>query len=520
LQQYSEIAGGDKKAAGHDALDGAFFAFRRSFDTRLGGFGGAPKFPRPSVHNFLLRYYAETGNEEALEMVLLTLREMAKGGMHDQLGGGFHRYSVDERWFVPHFEKMLYDQAQLAVSYLEAFQITRDEQYAGVARDIFAYVHRDLTDPAGGFYSAEDADRATDPSRPGEKSEGAFYLWSTDELNTALGERDAAIFGHRFGVEANGNVAQDPHGEFTGRNILYLAHPEAEGIDDASARLLEIRARRPRPHRDDKILTAWNGLMISAFAKGAQILNEPSYAESACRAASFLRRELWDEDRGVLLRRYRDHEAAIDGFLDDYAFFALAMLDLYETSFDPADLAFAVRLAERAIALFEDTETGAFFSTAAYEGASELVLRLKDDYDGAEPSGNSAMAMLLLRLARMTGRDALRRAADRTLEVFASRLQSAAAAIPQMMAAYSFAIARPMEIVLAGQRDDASMQSMLAAIRRHFLPNAVLMMAGDAPHPMPPLDGQATVYVCENYACQLPTTDVATLEQQLPSGRG
>jgi len=515
LQQYSEIAGGDKKAGGHDALDSAFFAFRRNFDTRLGGFGGAPKFPRPSVHNFLLRYYAETGNEEALEMVLSTLREMAKGGMHDQLGGGFHRYSVDERWFVPHFEKMLYDQAQLAVSYLEAFQITRDEQYAGVARDIFAYVLRDLTDPAGGFYSAEDADSATDPSRPGEKSEGAFYLWSADELKTALGERDAAIFGHRFGVEANGNVAQDPHGEFTGRNILYLARPEAEEIDDASARLLEIRAARPRPHRDDKILTAWNGLMISAFAKGAQILNDPSYAGSARRAANFLRRELWDEDRGVLLRRYRDGEAAIDGFLDDYAFFALAMLDLYETSFDPVDFAFAVRLVEQAVALFEDRENGAFFSTAAAEG--ELVLRLKDDYDGAEPSGNSAMAMLLLRLARMTGRDDFRRAADRTLQAFASRLQSAAAAIPQMMLAYGFAISRPMEIVLAGPREDASMQSMLAVIRRHFLPNAVVMMAGEAPHPMPAIRGEATAYVCENYACQLPTSDVATLEQQLSS---
>jgi uncharacterized protein YyaL (SSP411 family) len=521
LRQYSEIGGGTREAAGRETLDSAFFAFRRSFDTRLGGFGGAPKFPRPSVHNFLLRYYAETENEEALEMVLLTLREMAKGGMHDQLGGGFHRYSVDERWFVPHFEKMLYDQAQLAVSYLEAFQITRDEQYAGVARDIFSYVLRDLTDPGGGFYSAEDADSAIDPSRPGEKSEGAFYLWSAEELKTALGERDAAIFGHRFGVEANGNVAQDPHGEFGGRNILYQAHPEAEEnratLRDASAKLLEIRAARPRPHRDDKILTAWNGLMISAFAKGAQILNEPRYADSARRAASFLRRELWDEDRGVLLRRYRDGEAAIDGFLDDYAFFALAMLDLYETSFDPADFAFAVRLADRAIALFEDSENGAFFSTAAVDGERELVLRLKDDYDGAEPSGNSVMAMLLLRLARMTGRDDFRRAADRTLQVFASRLQSAAAAIPQMMAAYSFAIAQPMEIVLAGSREDASMRSMLAAIRRHFLPNAVVMMAGEAPHPMPALRGEATAYVCENYACQLPATEVATLEQQLSS---
>jgi uncharacterized protein YyaL (SSP411 family) len=529
LRQHSEVSGGNRQEAGREALDSAFFAFRRMFDPKLGGFGGPPKFPRPSVHNFLVRYYEETRNEEALEMVLLTLREMAKGGMHDQLGGGFHRYSVDDRWFVPHFEKMLYDQAQLAVSYLEAFQITRDEPYAAVARDIFAYVLRDLTDPGGGFYSAEDADSATNRTRPQEKSEGAFYVWGGEELSAVLGARDAAIFSYRFGVEANGNVREDPHGEFGGRNILYQARTVEETmarfgasadpirtvLQDAELKLLEIRSARPRPHRDDKILTAWNGLMISAFAKGAQILDEPRYAGAARGAAGFLRSKLWDQDRGVLLRRYRDGEAAIDGFLDDYAFFALAMLDLYETNFDPADLTFAVRLAEQAIAMFEDSENGAFFSTATWEGKGELVLRLKDDYDGAEPSGNSAMAVLLLRLARMTGRADFRRAAERTLQAFASRLNSAGAGVPQMLVAHSCAIARPMEIVLAGPQEDPSMRSMLSAIRRHFLPNAVVMMSPEAPHPMPALAGQATAYVCENYACQLPTTDVAMLKAQL-----
>jgi len=529
LRQYSEVSAGNREEAGSDALDSAFFAFRRMFDAKLGGFGGAPKFPRPSVHNFLVRYFAETRNEEALDMVLLTLREMTKGGMHDQLGGGFHRYSVDDRWFVPHFEKMLYDQAQLAVSYLEAFQITRDEQYAATARDIFAYVLRDLTDPGGGFYSAEDADSATDRTRPQEKSEGAFYVWSKEELDAALGPREAAIFIYRFGVEADGNVREDPHGEFGGRNILYQARTVEETmarfgapadeirrvLRNAEVKLLEIRSARPRPHLDDKILTAWNGLMISAFAKGAQILNEPRYAGSARDAANFLRRKLWNEDRGGLLRRYRDGAAAIDGFLDDYAFLALAMLDLYETNFDPADFAFAVKLAERAIALFEDAANGAFFSTAAAEDRSELVLRLKDDYDGAEPSGNSAMTMLLLRLARMTGRADLRREAERTLQAFASRMKSAGAGVPQMLVAHLFALARPMEIVLAGPRGDPT---MLSAIRRHFLPNAVVMTAEEAPHPMPALDGQATAYVCENYTCQLPTTDVAMLEARLAGG--
>jgi uncharacterized protein YyaL (SSP411 family) len=520
LRQYAEVSGGGPEQAGRDALDSAFFAFRRSFDSRLGGFGGAPKFPRPSVHNFLVRYHAETGNEEALEMVLLTLREMAKGGMHDQLGGGFHRYSVDERWFVPHFEKMLYDQAQLAVSYLEAFQITRDSQYAAAARDIFDYVLRDLRDRDGGFYSAEDADSAADPMRPHEKREGAFYVWSREELNAVLGERDAAIFSDRFGVEPNGNVGQDPHGEFTGRNILYQARAveETAVLHDAVAKLLEIRSRRPRPHLDDKILTAWNGMMISAFAKGTQILGEPRYAEAARGAANFLRRRLWNEDRGALRRRYRDGEAAIEGFLDDYAFLGLAMLDLYETDFDPADFAFAVRLAERAIALFEDSEKGAFFSTAAGSEKGDLVLRLKDDYDGAEPSGNSAMALLLLRLARMTGRADLERSAGRTLQAFASRMKSGGAGVPQMLVAQLFALARPMEIVLAGPREDVAMQSLLSAIRRRFLPNAVLMMAGEAPHPMPALDGRPTVYVCENYACQLPVTGAAALEAKLAGG--
>ncbi len=522
LQQYAEVAP-EASEAGKDALESGFFAFRRMFDPRLGGFGGAPKFPRPSVHNFLVRYYADTGNNEALEMVLLTLREMAKGGMNDHLGGGFHRYSVDDRWFVPHFEKMLYDQAQLAISYLEAFQITRDGQYASAARDIFAYVQRDLTHADGGFFSAEDADSAVDPERPREKSEGAFYLWTRQEIEALLAPQDAKIFSYRFGVEPDGNVAEDPHGEFRGRNILYQAHtieetalqfrlrPEEvrESLDISANTLMQHRGRRPRPHLDDKILTAWNALMISAFAKGAQILAEPRYADAARSAASFIRRQLFDESRGLLLRRYREGESAIAGFLDDYAFLILALLDLYETAFDAHDLHFAIQLAERALLLFEDRRNGGFFSTP--ERGENLVLRLKDDYDGAEPSGNSAMALALLRLARMTGRQDFRAAAERTLKAFGSRLKSAGAALPLMLVALAFALAPPREIVLAGPRDEA----FLAAIRRHFMPNSVVLAANDVPRPMPAKDGQATAYVCQNYACQLPLTDAESLERLL-----
>jgi uncharacterized protein len=553
LRSYVAASGGSGSEpgadAGKDALDSAFYAFRRMFDARLGGFGGAPKFPRPSVHNFLLRYYAATGNQEALDMVTLTLREMAKGGMHDQLGGGFHRYSVDDRWFVPHFEKMLYDQAQLAVSYLETFQVTRDGQYASAARDILSYVQHDLTDRDGGFYSAEDADSAADAAHPRQKSEGAFYLWTREEVEDALGPTDARIFCFRFGVEPSGNVEEDPHGEFAGKNILYRAHTDQEtaahcgvGIDEARTvvqnaclKLQGIRSGRPRPHLDDKILTAWNGLMISAFAKGAQILDEPRYVDAARAAASFIRGKLWDPSRHVLLRRHRDGESAIDGFLDDYAFFINALLDLYETGFEAEDLEFAAELAARAMELFEDRENGAFFSTPvltapvlgtkAPDRRADLVLRLKDDYDGAEPSGNSAMALALLRLARMTGREDFRASAERTLRAFAPRMKTGGAGVPQMLVALAFTVARPMEIVLARHleepraadlhRDDPAIQEMLRAIHRHFLPSAVVIMATESALPMPPVDGRATAYVCENYACKQPVTDVAALEREL-----
>jgi len=510
LAQYSAVARGNQ-VVDRAALDSAFFAFRRMFDARFGGFGPAPKFPRPSVLNFLLRY----GGEEALEMTLLTLREMAKGGMHDQLGGGFHRYSVDGRWFVPHFEKMLYDQAQLAVSYLEAFQITRDGQYASVARDIFSYVQRDLTHPEGGFYSAEDAD-SLETADAKEKREGAFYVWAAEEVGDPL-------FAQCYGVKAAGNVDEDPHGEFAEKNILYQAcsveqAAAANGlsVDDAraslratSARLLAARAKRPRPHLDDKVLSGWNGLMISAFAKGAQVLGDERYLKAAAAAARFVRTRLWDDSRQVLLRRFRDGESAIDGFLDDYAFCALAFLDLYEAGFDSSDLRFAVTLAERALVLFEDRDNGGFFSTA--EGVENLVLRLKDDYDGAEPSGNSAIALALLRLARLSGRGDFRKAAETTLEAFATRLTSGGAGVPQMLCALAYALAKPMEIVLAGPLDAA----MLAAIRRRFLPNAAIAVAADAPTPMPAIGAKPTIYVCENFACLLPVTEISKLDELL-----
>ena len=512
LIQYSQHGSEGRGQVGQNALDSAFYAFRRSFDARLGGFGAAPKFPRPSIFNFLLRYGALTGNDEARDMVLMTLRAMAKGGMHDQLGGGFHRYSVDENWFVPHFEKMLYDQAKLAISYLEAYQITGDVQYAHVARDIFEYVLRDLKHPNGGFYSAEDADSAADPAKPKEKSEGAFYIWSFQEIVDALGETDATMFCRRFGVKANGNVDEDPHGEFTGRNILYQAEEaEDESLQRSAGKLREIRSRRPRPHLDDKILAGWNGMMISAFAKGAQILCEPRYASAARAAETFIFGMLWREGEDVLFRRYRDGDAAIEAFLDDYACLINGLVDLYETEFNAADLNWAAWLAKVALEKFEDKDGGGFYSSPANQ--SDVVLRLKDDYDGAEPSGNSVMALALLRLARITGRDDFRIAAERTLEAFSGRMLAGGAGLPQMLVAQMFAMGKPMEVVLAGPRDQQP--ELVAEIHKRFLPNAVVMQASEAPNAMPAIGDRATAYVCENYACKLPVREAAALAELL-----
>src|SRR5262249_31739392 len=387
-------------------LDTAYKQLDRSYDPKEGGFGSAPKFPRPVTINFLTRFYALNpkidAGKQALEMALFTLRKMAAGGMHDHIGGGFHRYSVDRYWHVPHFEKMLYDQAQLAVAYLDAFQITREKHYESVARDILDYVARDMTSKEGGFFSAEDADSPVagiDDPHPNKTAEGAFYIWTKKEIDDALGDA-AELFDFHYGVQPHGNAPEgsDPHDEFRGKNILIERHTIAETaerfkkseqqIHDSLAKsrqkLFAIRSKRPRPHLDDKIIAAWNGLMISAYARAAQVLDDPRYLETAAHAASFMRTNLYDPSRKILYRSYRDGRSDIEGFADDYALVIQGLLDLYEASFDVEWLEFATQLQESQDRLFFDDKNGGYFSNSGRD--KNVFVRVKDNNDAARPA--------------------------------------------------------------------------------------------------------------------------------------
>jgi uncharacterized protein YyaL (SSP411 family) len=528
LRKETQIAPGKESGVSMRAVEAGFSAFHRMYDGKHGGFGGAPKFPRPVTYNFLLRYYDRTRNKDALDMVVETLHAMAKGGIDDQLGGGLHRYSVDESWFTPHFEKMLYDQAQLAVSYLEAFQITGDRALADAARAILDYTLRDMLDPDGGFYSAEDADSATDPAKPEERSEGAYYVWTQAEIEKTLGSPASDYLCYAFGVKPDGNVREDPRHELSGKNILFQAHstedmarhfkkPAAEmaaSIEESKKKLLARRVKRVRPRRDDKVLTAWNGLMISALAKAGAILSEPRYSGAARRTADFLLARMYDSKSGVLLRRYRQHDTAIPGFLSDYAFLAQGLLDLYESGFHLPYLQAAIRLTERQMELFEDKSGGGFFSTAA--GDANLLVRLQERYDDAEPSGNAVAACNLLRLAQMTDRKDLRDSADRVLRSFTGKMAAEPSSAPQMLVAYEFSLSKPKQIVLVGS---GGLDAMLHELNSRFVPHKIVLLVDGEPSrntlaaylpvlgSMTPKDGKATAYVCENYACKLPTAD-------------
>ena len=544
LEQAASGPAAEKAHLGDQTLTAAYQQIGRSYDAHEGGFGVAPKFPRPVTLNFLARMFARDpksdSGKHALEMDLFTLRKMAAGGMHDHLGGGFHRYSVDSYWHVPHFEKMLYDQAQLVVAYLDAFQITREPLFEQVARDTLDYVRRDMTAKEGGFFSAEDADSEIPGSPERKKTEGAFYIWSKDDLDSALGS-SAEIFNFQYGVKPNGNVPPggDPHGEFTGRNILIELQPVAdtakhfkkeeaeirEILAKARETLLALRAKRPRPHLDDKIITAWNGLMISAFARGAQILNDPTYLEAATRAATFVRQQLYDEARKVLVRNYREGRSAVEGFADDYAFVIQGLFDLYEASFDIAWLQFAIELQETQDRLFFDEERGGYFSGTGKDAS--ILLRMKEDNDSAEPAASSVAALNLLRLAQIRNDARSFERAQKTIEAFAPQIAHFPSALPQMLVALDLTLSNPRQIVIAGDRNAAETRALVEEVHRHFIPNKVLLVAdgGDgqkylegkleALRGMKPVDGKPAAYVCENFTCKAPVTDAKALSELL-----
>jgi uncharacterized protein len=524
-------------------LDTAYEQFSRSFDARDGGFGSAPKFPRPVTLNFLSRFHARNPSSEAgkhaLEMDLVTLRKMAAGGMYDHLGGGFHRYSVDRYWHVPHFEKMLYDQAQLAVAYLDAFQITQDRQFESIARDVLDYVARDMTSKEGGFFSAEDADSLFEHGKP-QHGEGVFYVWTKKETDAALGNA-AEIFDFHYGVQSHGNAPEgsDPQDEFRGKNILIERHTITETAErfrkpedavsnllkEGREKLLGIRSKRPRPHLDDKIITAWNGLMISAYARAAQVIDEPRYLESATRAAAFIRAHLWDESKKTLYRSYRDGRSDVEGFADDYAFVTQGLLDLYEASFDVDWLKFALELQETQDRLFFDEKSGGYFSTSGKD--TSVVLRMKDDNDSAEPAASSVATLNLLRLAQISGEKRWQERAEKTISAFHATLSRFPSAMPQMLVALDFSSSKPRQIVIAGTKDAPKAKALLAEVQRHFLPKTILLLADGAEgqnylgekiqaiRAMSLVDGKPAAYVCENFTCKAPITDAKALSELL-----
>jgi uncharacterized protein YyaL (SSP411 family) len=512
-----EDAGIDAAAAAEEGIiDRCMAQLVASYDPRHGGFSTSPKFPRPSIFEFLLRYHVERKNDQALEMVLHTMRKMAAGGMYDQLGGGFARYSVDAEWRVPHFEKMLYDQGQLLAVYADAYRITRDEELARVMRQTVDYLRRDLTDGQGTFYSAEDADS--------EGEEGTFYVWTLAELAGALEEAELDAVRHYFGITEEGNFEHGKNVLHTSATLeqvaLRISRSTEEVVallDSARGKLFAIRQKRVRPHRDEKILASWNGLMLSGLARAAAALDDRAMADMARRAADHLLSSMVIDGR--LMHRMKDGEVKFDGYLDDYAFLAHGLLDLYETTLDVRYLKEADHLTRKACDLFWDEDGGGFFMTSGDD--PNVLVRAKNDHDGAEPSGNSTMVFNLLRLGHLLDDHDLLAKGERTLRLFASRVAEYPIMMPLMAAAAVAWSHPPRQAVIVGSDDDAATMRLTAQVHARYMPDTAILFrpAGGADtwlaERAPLLEGMSTVegrpalYLCENFVCHRPVTDLS-----------
>lgn len=516
LQNIDQESPGEQFA--ESTLRRTFQQLYSQFDSSNGGFGSRPKFPTPHNLIFLLRYWKRTGEKKALEMVEKTLQEMRKGGIYDHIGFGFHRYSTDSNWLVPHFEKMLYDQGLIAIAYIEAYQVTKNNIFKQTAKEIFAYVLRDMTSPEGGFYSAEDADS--------EGEEGKFYLWSNEELGKILEKKELDLATKVFNVDQSGNYLEESSGKKTGRNILHLKSiPESEIQDELEKiriKLFNLRKKRKHPHKDDKILTDWNGLMIAALTKGAIAFQEEKYLNAAKNAVEFLLSNL-RESRGKILHRYKDGSSEIQGYLSDYAFFIWGLIELYEATFDISYLKTGLELHQIQIDEFWDENIGGFYFTA--KNSEKLLTRQKEIYDGAIPSGNSIAMLNLLKLSFITGNHELEEKADILSRVFSDKVKASPLAYTQFLIAIDFAIGPTYSLVIAGDSDTEDTKELISTILNEYLPNKVFMIR-KTEQEIPDidnysnfveffynLDGKATAFVCINKTCKPPTHDInKTLE--------
>ena len=503
------------------------------FDKENGGFGSTPKFPTPHNQLYLLRYYKRTGDEQALQMVEKTLTEMRRGGVYDHVGYGFHRYSTDREWLLPHFEKMLYDQAMISMAYVEAYQTTGKEEYADTAREIFRYVLRDMTSEEGGFYSAEDADS--------EGEEGKFYVWEEDEIVGALGEEDARLVIGTYNVSGSGNFKDEASGKKTGANILHLTKSISEVADsfdmseeDFKVRLESLREKlfnerekRIHPYKDDKILTDWNGLMIASMAKGGRVMEEPEYTDAAKKAADFILKDMRTGE-GRLLHRYRGGEAGIDGNVDDYTFLIWGLLELYESTFEIKYLRAAIELQNKMSEDFWDEEDWGFYFTS--DNAEALIARQKEIYDGAIPSGNSVAILNLLKIGRITGDPDYDKKASELMGAFSNTIAQAPMAYTQFLCGLDFGIGPSYEVVVVGDPEKEDTKAMLRALNKDYSPSKVVLLRepeddggittiAEFTKGQAQLEDKATAYVCLNYVCKLPTTEVDKMLELLKADK-